>query len=65
MKIVIEHEDPNDLHSMFRISVGEKVVAERLTAAQAQYLVGAIFERMVKSGVANADHGWQAPDQRR
>jgi hypothetical protein len=61
MKIVMEHEDPADMRSMFRIFM-EKVVAKHLTAAQAQYLVRAIFERMVKSGATTADHGWRPPE---
>jgi hypothetical protein len=46
MKIVIEPETPGDSRSLFRLLVGEKVVAEGLTAAQAHILIGDILEKM-------------------
>ena len=46
MRIVIETETDGDSRSLFRLSVGEKLVAEGMTAAQAHLLVGDIFERL-------------------
>ena len=38
MRIVIEPEVPGDSRSLFRLLVGEKVVAEGMTAAQIHIL---------------------------
>jgi hypothetical protein len=46
MRIVIEPETPGDSGSLFRLLVGEKVIAEGLTAAQAHILIGDILEKM-------------------
>jgi hypothetical protein len=46
MRIVIEPETPGDSRSFFRLLVGEKVIAEGLTAAQAHILIGDILEKM-------------------
>jgi len=46
MRIVIEPETPGDSRSLFRLLVGEKVIAEGLTAAQAHILIGDILEKM-------------------
>jgi hypothetical protein len=40
MKIIIEPEEPGDSRALFRLPVGEKVVAEGMTAAQIHILVG-------------------------
>ena len=45
MRIVIEPEVPGDSRSLFRLLVGEKVVAEGMTAAQIHILVGDILEK--------------------
>jgi hypothetical protein len=44
--VVIEPETPGDSRSLFRPLVGEKIIAERLTAAQAHNLIGDILEKM-------------------
>jgi hypothetical protein len=46
MRIVIEPETPGDSGSLFRLLVGEKVIAEGMTAAQAHILIGDILEKM-------------------
>jgi hypothetical protein len=46
MRITIELEAPGDARTMFRMLVGEKLVAEGLTAAQAHVLVGDILEKL-------------------
>lgn len=46
MKIVIEPEAPGDSRTMFRLLVGEKLVAEGMTAAQTHVLVGDILEKL-------------------
>jgi hypothetical protein len=46
MRIVIEPETPGDSRSLFRLLVGEKVIAEGMTAAQAHILIGDILEKM-------------------
>jgi hypothetical protein len=46
MRIVIELEAPGDSRTMFRLLVGEKVVADGMTAAQTHLLVGDILERL-------------------
>jgi hypothetical protein len=46
MRIVIEPETPGDSRSLFRLLVGEKLIAEGLTAAQAHILIGDILEKM-------------------
>jgi hypothetical protein len=46
MKVIIEPEEPGDSRALFRLLVGEKVVAEGMTAAQIHILVGDILEQM-------------------
>jgi hypothetical protein len=46
MRIVIEPETPGDSGSLFRLLVGEKVIAEGMTAAQTHILIGDILEKM-------------------
>jgi hypothetical protein len=46
VKITIEEETPDDFRTLFRISLGPKIVGEHLTAVQAHLLVGEIFERI-------------------
>jgi hypothetical protein len=46
MRIIIEPEEPGDSRALFRLLVGEKVVAEGMTAAQIHILVGDILEKM-------------------
>jgi hypothetical protein len=46
MKITIEQEEPGDSSALFRLLVGEKVVAEGMTAAQIHILVGEVLEQM-------------------
>lgn len=45
--IVIQSETPGDSMTMFRVVIGERVIAERLTAAQVHILIGDILERLV------------------
>jgi hypothetical protein len=46
MRIIIEPGEPGDFRALFRLLVGEKVVAEGMTAAQIHILVGDILEKM-------------------
>ena len=55
MRIVIEPEVPGDSRSLFRLLVGEKVVAEGMTAAQIHILVGDILEKVDQSEAATAE----------
>jgi hypothetical protein len=59
MKIIIEQEVPGDSRALLRLLVGEKVVAEGMTAAQIHILVGDILEKMTlqkgQSGAAAAE----------
>jgi hypothetical protein len=58
MKLIIEHEDPGDSRALFRLLVGERVVAQGMTSAQIHILVGDILEKMTlqkeESGAAEA-----------
>jgi hypothetical protein len=51
---VIEPETPGDSRSLFRLLVGEKVIAEGLTAAQAHIFIGDILEKMTLSKKTHA-----------
>jgi hypothetical protein len=59
MKIVIEQEEPGDSRTLFRLLVGDRLVAEGITATQIHILVGDILEKMMlqkgQSGAAAAD----------
>jgi hypothetical protein len=46
MRIVIEPEAPGDSRALFRLLIGEKLVAEGMTAAQVHILIGDILERL-------------------
>jgi hypothetical protein len=46
MRIVIEPEVDGDNSALFRLLVGEKLVAEGMTAAQIHILVGDILEQI-------------------
>jgi hypothetical protein len=46
MKIIIEREEPGDSRALFRLLVGETVVAEWMTATQIHILVGDVLEKM-------------------
>jgi hypothetical protein len=46
MRIIVEPESPGDSRSLFRILLGEKLIGEELTAAEAHLLVGEILERI-------------------
>ena len=46
--IVIQSETPGASTTMFRVAIGEKVVAEHLTAVQAHILIGDILERLAR-----------------
>jgi hypothetical protein len=46
MRIIIEPEQPGDSRALFRLLIGENVVAEGMTAAQIHILVGDILERV-------------------
>lgn len=46
--IVIQSEAPGESTTMFRVVIGEKIVAEHLTAVQAHILIGDILERLVR-----------------
>jgi len=45
-RIVLELETPGDSRTLFRLSVGDSVVAESLTAVQAHILVGEVLDRI-------------------
>jgi hypothetical protein len=45
--IVIEAETPGDSRTLFRLRIDDKVIGEKLTAAQVHLLVGEILERIV------------------
>jgi hypothetical protein len=52
MRIVIEPEVSGEARSLFRLLVGEKLVAKGKTAAQIHNLVGDGLEQMIdKSGI--------------
>jgi hypothetical protein len=44
--IVIEAEAPGDSRTLFRVLIGDKVMGEHLTAAQAHILVGDILQQI-------------------
>jgi hypothetical protein len=44
-KITVEAKMPGDLRTAFRLRIDNTVIAERLTTAQAQFLVGEILDR--------------------
>jgi hypothetical protein len=46
MRIAIELEAPGDSRTMFRVLVGDKIIADGLMSAQAHILVGDILERL-------------------
>jgi hypothetical protein len=46
IRIIIEPEEPGDSRALFRLLVGEKVMAEGMTAAQIHIPVGDILEKM-------------------
>ena len=46
--IVIQTETPGAWTSLFRVAIGHRIVAEKLTAAQAHHLVGNILEQLVQ-----------------
>jgi hypothetical protein len=45
-QIVIEAEAPGNSQTMLRLSIDTHLIAESLTAAQAQLLVGEILDRI-------------------
>jgi hypothetical protein len=59
MRIIIEPEEPGDSRALFRLLVGERLVAEGMTAAQIHLLVGDVLEKMTlqkgQSGAAAAE----------
>jgi hypothetical protein len=61
MRITIEPEAPGDSRALFRLLVGEKVVAEGMTAAQIHILVGDILEKMTLQGTQDERRGAQPP----
>jgi len=50
-QIVIEAEAPRNSQTMLRLSIDTHLIAERLTAAQAQLLVGEILDRIAVAEV--------------
>jgi hypothetical protein len=46
MSIILEPESPGDSRTLFRVKLGEKLIGEELTAAEAHLLVGEILERI-------------------
>ena len=50
MRIIIDMEVPDDHRSLFRVLIGDKLIAETLTSAQSHLLVGDILERLVLRG---------------
>jgi hypothetical protein len=44
-KISVEAKMPGDPRTAFRLRIDDTVIADRLTAAQAQFLVGEILDR--------------------
>jgi hypothetical protein len=46
--IVIQSEKPGDSASLFRLMIGDKLIAKNMTAVQVHILVGEILERLVQ-----------------
>jgi len=46
--IIIQTETPGSPQTLFRIAIGEKVIAEHLTVVQAYTLAGDVLERLVR-----------------
>jgi hypothetical protein len=46
MQIIIEEETPGDSATLFRLQIGDRIVGQNLTAAQAHLLVGEILGRL-------------------
>jgi hypothetical protein len=44
-QIMIEAERPDDVESMFRLSINANLIAKGVTAAQAHYLAGEVLGR--------------------
>jgi hypothetical protein len=62
--IVIQSEKPGDSASMFRLMIGDKTIANNMTAVQVHILVGDILERLVhpKAGPARLVRARSASD---
>ncbi len=52
-EIVIEAEAPRSSQIVWRLRIDTHVIAENLTAAQAQFLVGEILDRFAVAEVGN------------
>jgi hypothetical protein len=52
-RIVLELETPGDSRTLFRLSVGDNVVGESLTAVQAHILIGEVLDRIALPRQAN------------
>jgi hypothetical protein len=46
--IVIQSERPGDSTTLFRLMLGQKLIAKNMTAVQVHILVGEILERLVR-----------------
>lgn len=46
--IVIQSEKPGNSASLFRLMIGQKLIAKNMTAVQVHILVGEILERLVQ-----------------
>ena len=57
MKVIIEPEEPGDSRALFRLLVGEKVVAEGMTAVQIHILIGEILEQMTLQRTPSESRG--------
>jgi hypothetical protein len=44
-KISVEPKKPGDPRTVYRLRIDETVIADRLTTAQAEFLVGEILDR--------------------
>jgi hypothetical protein len=58
-QIVIEAEAPGNLQTMLRLSIDTRLIAENLTVAQAQLLIGEILDRFAVAEVGkDAGEHW-------
>lgn len=53
-EIVIQSETSGALTTRFRVVIGEKVIAEHLTAVQAHILIGDILERLARPAISRS-----------
>ncbi len=53
--IVIQSERPGNSATLFRLMLGQKLIAKNMTAVQVHILVGEILERLVRPIGARAE----------